>query len=53
MPMLYIKCKKCSIKFPSGISMDKESFKTTILVGNYHVCPNNHTEKYDKKDYFY
>ena len=50
---LYLKCKKCGVRFPSGINIDKESFKTTMLIGNYHDCPNGHTEKYDKKDYFY
>jgi hypothetical protein len=51
--MLYLKCKKCGVRFPSGMNIDKESFKTTMLIGNYHDCPKGHTEKYDKKDYFY
>jgi hypothetical protein len=55
MPELYLKCKEknCGVEFPSGIVMDRKSFETTILAGNYHTCPKGHTRQYDKKDYFF
>jgi len=55
MPKLYVRCKEknCSLKFASGIIMDRKSFETSILVGNYHTCPKGHTHQYSKKDYFF
>jgi hypothetical protein len=55
MPELYLKCKEknCGVEFPSGIVMDRKSFETTILAGNYHTCPKGHTHQYNKKDYFF
>jgi hypothetical protein len=53
MPTLYLKCKTCSIEFPSGMSFDKKSFETSILKGNYHTCPKGHTHQYEKKDYYF
>jgi hypothetical protein len=53
MPMLYLKCKICGIKFASGIAADKESFRTLTLSNNSHQCPRGHLVPYDKKDYFF
>jgi len=53
MPKLYIKCKECGAKFASGIAMDKKSFATTTLAGNYHKCPKGHIHQYNKEDYFF
>jgi len=55
MPKLYVKCKekKCGIKFASGIAMDRKSFETSTLVGNYHICPKGHKHQYNKEDYFF
>jgi hypothetical protein len=53
MPMLYLKCKTCGIEFASGMNFDKKSFETSILKGNYHTCPKGHSNKYDKKDYYF
>jgi len=51
--MLFLKCKRCGIEFPSEMNIDKKSFETIQLIGNYHTCPKGHTEQYDKSDYFY
>ena len=51
MPMLHIRCKTCGVRFASGISTDKESFKTLTLEYNYHKCPRGHVNSYSKKDY--
>ena len=48
---LYVKCKTCGIEFPAGIRTNPRSFATTTLIGNMHVCPNNHANSYDKPDY--
>jgi hypothetical protein len=53
MPMLYLKCKICGIKFASGIAADEESFRTLTLSNNSHQCPRGHLVPYDKKDYFF
>jgi len=50
---LWVKCKTCGLRFNSGISMDMESFKTAVLKGNIHVCPNGHSNSYDKEDYMF
>jgi len=51
MPLLYIKCKTCGVKFASGISIDKKSFETIGLKENYHICPKGHKHSYNKEDY--
>ena len=51
MPMLYLTCKTCKTRFRSGISADKASLKTLILVNNLHSCPNGHSNAYNKQDY--
>ena len=53
MPMLYLKCKTCKTEFASGIDADKKSFETMQLMGNGHTCPKGHTNRYDKKDYYF
>lgn len=53
MPTLYLKCKTCKTEFASGMNIDKKSFETTTLKGNYHVCPKGHNHSYDKKDYYF
>ena len=55
MPKLYVKCKEknCGIKFASCIAMDRKSFETFTLVGNYHICPKGHEHQYNKEDYFF
>jgi len=53
MPMLYLKCKTCGLEFASGMNFDKKSFETSILKANYHTCPKGHSNKYDKKDYYF
>ena len=52
---LYLKCKEknCGTEFRSGIAMDKKSFETSTLTGNYHTCPKGHTYQYSKEDYFF
>lgn len=51
MPMLYLKCKTCGIRFPSGIASDRKSFETLSLINNTHQCPKGHEHAYNKKDY--
>jgi len=53
MARLYLKCKTCGIEFVSGIDLDKESFESTTFVDNYHVCPNQHSNSYNKQDYYF
>ena len=53
MPMLYLRCKSCGTRFPSGISADEQSFKTLTLRNNNHRCPNGHAHSYNKEDYSY
>ena len=53
MPMLYLKCKTCQMEFASGFNFDKKSFETSQIFNNVHSCPNEHTNKYDKKDYYF
>jgi hypothetical protein len=53
MPKLYVKCKECGVKFAAGIAMNRKSFETSTLVGNYHTCPKGHTHLYNKEDYFF
>jgi hypothetical protein len=53
MPTLYLKCKTCKIEFVSGMSFDKKSFETATLSNNEHRCPKGHTNRYDKKDYYF
>lgn len=53
MPKLYVKCKDCGVKFASGMAMDRKSFETSTLVGNYHTCPKRHKRQYNKEDYFF
>jgi hypothetical protein len=52
-PMLYVKCKTCGVEFDSSIRCDKQIFKTLELRDNRHHCPNGHTNRYNKKDYYY
>ena len=55
MPKLYVRCKEknCEVEFASGLAMDKKSFETFTLIGNVHTCPNGHTHRYNKEDYFF
>jgi hypothetical protein len=52
-PMLYVKCKTCGVEFDSSIRSNKQIFKSLELRGNRHHCPNGHTNRYNKKDYYY
>ena len=52
-PMLYVKCKTCGVELWSSIRCDKQIFKSLELQGNRHHCPNGHTNRYSKKDYYY
>jgi len=51
--MLYLKCKTCKTEFASGINADKKSFETMQLIGNSHTCPKAHSNRYEKKDYYF
>ncbi len=53
MPMLYLKCKTCQTEFPSGMEFDKKAFETSKITGNYHICPDGHSNQYEKEDYFF
>lgn len=53
MPILYLICKTCGVRFPSGITSDKKSFETISLINNSHKCPKGHIEIYEKTDYFF
>lgn len=53
MPMLYLKCKTCGVKFASGIAADKKSFETLTLSNNSHQCSKGHVHSYNTKDYFF
>lgn len=48
---LYAKCKTCDIEFRVGIRTNPRSFATSQFMGNFHTCPNGHTNSYDKDDY--
>jgi len=52
-PMLYVKCKTCGVEFDSSIRCDKQIFKSLELRSNRHHCPSGHTNRYNKKDYYY
>lgn len=51
--MLYVKCKTCGVEFDSSIRCDKQIFRGLELRDNRHHCPNGHTNRYNKKDYYY
>jgi hypothetical protein len=52
-PMLYVKCKMCGVEFDSSIRCNKQIFNSLELRDNRHHCPNGHTDRYNKKDYYY
>jgi NAD-dependent SIR2 family protein deacetylase len=35
---MFVRCTKCGTKNRSMIQMDKESFKTAIMKGNFQNC---------------
>jgi acetyltransferase-like isoleucine patch superfamily enzyme len=49
---LYLKCKTCGVEFGSLIRCNKQIFKTMYFQDEFHVCPNGHKNRYEKKDYF-
>jgi hypothetical protein len=52
-PMLYVKCKTCGVEFWSSIRCNIQIFKSLELRNNRHHCPNGHTNRYNKRDYYY
>ena len=55
MPMLYVICKTvgCGLDFATGLNIDKNSFATSKLVDNVHICPRRHANKYSKAEYHF
>lgn len=52
--ILYVKCKKCGLTFPSGMAMDRKTFESATISGQQYecrYCGKKHT--YEKADHFH
>ena len=49
---LLLTCKSCGKSFSSGMTLDRDSIKSTALSQNTHECPHcGQSNTYDQLDY--
>jgi hypothetical protein len=49
---LWVRCKRCSRPFDTGVRLEERAFTRGTLAANYHACPHcGARETYRKADY--